>query len=466
MRRRLTVLVAATTSLVVLAFLVPLALLLRTLAEDRAVAAVTTQAQNVAAIAAVEGTNPDRNAMVAVVEDRLPAETSVVFPDGTVAGRKVDDPGIQTASTYARAFSRHVNGDVVVYVPAVGATNKVSVVRTVIPAAQLHRGVGRATAVVVALGVLLLLVSVVAADVLARRVSAPIRNLADAAEALREGRLEMPTPERGPPEVVALAQSLNGLGARIDELLTAERESVADLSHRLRTPVTALRLDAEAVDDPEMAERLQQHVANLERTVDAVVRDARRPVRSTVTASCDATRVVYDRVLFWSALAEEQGRSVYARLPDRPVRARIDQGELQDVVDVLLDNVFAHTAEGVSIGVSVQLTPDRRVLVTVEDGGPGLPTDEVVTRGHSEAGSTGLGLDIVRRAANASGGSLELGSSQLGGARVQVEFGAAESRRSAKQRGGREHRVGSGRLRRLFGRRPGPAAAEPLNQAR
>ena len=82
--------------------------------------------------------------------------------------------------------------------------------------------------------------------------------------------------------------ALNRLAERITELLAAERAAVGDLSHRLRTPVTALRLDVESVRDPQLAARLQEHVEHLQRTVDAIVKDARRPVRATMAST--ATR--------------------------------------------------------------------------------------------------------------------------------------------------------------------------------
>lgn len=254
-----------------------------------------------------------------------------------------------------------------------------------------------------------------------------------------------------------MARALNRLAARIEQLLISERETVADLSHRLRTPVTALRLDTESIADPELAERLDQHVAHLERTVDAVVRDARRPVRANVTARCDVAAVVGERVAFWSALAEEQGRSLRTWLPMRPTWARIDAVDLTDVIDVLIDNVFAHTEEGVPLEVTVNAGANREVALAVQDGGPGLPGADVVARGHSNAGSSGLGLDIVRRAAIASGGRLELGRSRLGGAKVQVVMGAAENRATERERVRHRPRATRGwarRFRRLTGSRP------------
>jgi signal transduction histidine kinase len=421
-RRRMTVLVAATTSAVVLAFLVPLALLLRQLAEDRAITAATQDAQTLVSSAI---SIKDRATLIDYASDFLAdGRTTLVLPDGTVLGVKVADPDLAQAGT-ARSFTVPRGDDVVVYVGVLGKDG-VAVARRVVPADRLHEGVTRATAILGGLGVVVMLLAVLAADRLARRISAPIRQVAAAADALREGRLETRVPEAGPREVVVMAGALNRLAARIEQLLTAERDTVADLSHRLRTPVTALRLDADSVADPDVADRLRSHVAQLERTVDAIVHDARRPSRSGVAASCDVGRVVGDRVSYWSALAEDQGRPIRLALPDRALRARLDASDLADVVDVLIDNVFAHTDEGVPLEVWVVPRADGAVVLTVEDGGHGLPAGDVVTRGRSGAGSTGLGLDIVRRAALASGGGLELGRSRLGGALVRVALGRAD----------------------------------------
>ena len=67
-----------------------------------------------------------------------------------------------------------------------------------------------------------------------------------------------------PEEVAEVGSALNLLADRIDEVIATEREAVADLSHRLRTPLTALRLDADALTDPEESERIGQHVTSLD----------------------------------------------------------------------------------------------------------------------------------------------------------------------------------------------------------
>ena len=422
MRGRLRLLVAATTSAVVLAFLIPLLLLVRQLASDRATAGALQDSQQVALYAAT-GATPDQIApVIAGLTAGSRRQISVVLPDGTVVGAPLgNDPNI-AAAQQGNAFSRQLGASLAQYVPAVSADHTL-VVRTLVPQSELHKGVNRASITIIGLGLALMAGALLTADRLARSFSAPFHDLADAADRMREGHLDLRVPQEGLPEAVAVGRALNRLAARVEELLVAERDAVADLSHRLRTPVTALRLDADGVHDPEISERLRDHVAHLERTIDAIVADARRPIRATVTATCDAAAVVRERAQFWSALAEDQGRTFSVDLPRRRVPAGIDAVELADVVDVLIDNVFAHTPDGVRFAVSVEEVPGKGVAVTVSDAGPGLPSQDVVARGASGGGGTGLGLDIALRAATASRGSLELGRSPLGGARVRVLLG-------------------------------------------
>ena len=223
---------------------------------------------------------------------------------------------------------------------------------------------------------------------------------------------------RGTEETEELARALNGLADRTTELLHAERAAVGDLSHRLRTPVTALRLDAEAVAEPEVADRLQQHIGVLQRSIDAIVREARRPVRQDLAASSDATQVVAGRVDFWDALAEDQGRDLTRRLPDGPTRVALAEDDLADLVDVLVDNVFAHTPEGVAMRISLDHLGGDAVLV-VADAGPGLQPGPA---GGERVGSTGLGLEIARRTAAAAGGRLRTAPAPEGGLLVDVRL--------------------------------------------
>ena len=430
MRRRISLLVAATTSAVILAFLIPLGLLVRTLAEDRAIAGASQEAQGVATLVAGVNDEGQLTDLVGLVDQRSPRATSILLPDGTLIGTAPPGSPQSNATAVSRArageaFTLLGDDSAQVVVPVVTERGTV-VVRTAVGGGDLRQGVTTAWLIFTGLGAVLLFIAVVGADRLGRRVSAPVTELAAVAHRLRAGELDARAVPRGPVETVELGAALNRLADRIGELLIAEREAVADLSHRLRTPVTALRLDAEAVTEPELAGRLRDHIGHLERTVDAVVKDARRPVRSTLGRSCDAASVVRDRVAFWSALAVDQDRDLTVSIPSTPTLVAIDASDLVDVVDALVDNVFAHTPDGTDFAVSLTTSDPRIVLLEVADAGPGAAGSDVAARGHSTGDSSGLGLDIVRRAAVAAGGGLVVATSASGGMLAVVTLGVPE----------------------------------------
>jgi signal transduction histidine kinase len=132
----------------------------------------------------------------------------------------------------------------------------------------------------------------------------------------------------------------------------------------------------------------------------------------------------------WSALAEDDGRAWAVEVGDGtgPVPVAMSPDEAAAAVDALVGNVFAHTPEGTPYTLWVGAAAGVAHLV-VEDAGPGIEAPEaVVGRGATRAGSTGLGLDIVRQAAEAAGGRIEVGRSALGGARVALVVPLAAAR--------------------------------------
>ncbi|MGW7556160.1 ATP-binding protein, partial [Streptomyces rimosus] len=168
---------------------------------------------------------------------------------------------------------------------------------------------------------------------------------------------------------------------------------------------------------------------------------------------CDAAEVIRERMDFWSALAEDEGRTVRVAGADRPVRVPVARSDLAAALDAMLGNVFRHTPEGTAFAVDVHNAEDA-VIVLVSDAGPGIADpDAALRRGHGDGGdgSTGLGLDIVRRLAESTGGDVRLGRSVLGGTEVRVWLALDGARRA---RVGRRRHTGH-RLRRRLGRRLG-----------
>jgi signal transduction histidine kinase len=296
-----------------------------------------------------------------------------------------------------------------------------AVIDVFVPADVLRAGVVRTWLVLAGLGIVLLVLALAVADRLARSLTRPVTELASTAHRLGSGDLTARATPAGPPEVREVATAVNRLAGRIDELLAAERESAADLAHRLRTPLTALRLDVEGLA-PADRERLLADVDAVGQGIDEVISEARRPVREGLGAGCDATAVVGERVRFWSVLAEEERRPVTVRLPDLPLPVRVAAPDLGAAVDALLGNVFSHTDDGTAFSVTVRARDAGGADVTVSDSGPGVGP-AAVERGHSAGGSTGLGLDIARRTAEASGGRLRISSTGAGTA-VTLELAA------------------------------------------
>jgi signal transduction histidine kinase len=279
--------------------------------------------------------------------------------------------------------------------------------------------VNSATLILVGLGVVLVLGAAAVADRLGASMVRPIRRLAGAAERLGEGDLTQRVEPAGPHEVAAVGQAFNLLAARVGELLAAERELVADLSHRLRTPLTVLRLEVDAVPDADARDRLRAATDELESAVTALIAEARRPITSEVGARADLAAVTANRVAFWSALAEDQGRPLNAELATGPLFVAATEGELEAALDALIGNVFEHTPDGTAFGITLRSTNGTFAELRLDDAGPGVD-GAVVERGRSGAGSTGLGLDIARRTAEAAGGTLHITRSELGGASISL----------------------------------------------
>lgn len=430
MRRRLLILATATTTLVIVAFLVPLSVLVRNLAHQRALNDGLKESQRVVnAVQTIERTP----AAIGEAVKGSPAGivVSVRLGDGQWVGGLPPDPdsparqfAVGPNGTELREVQVRYKGGLEIWHPITDAPGKPIVIRTFVSASLFDRGVRSAIVILVLVGIAILAVAMIIADQLARWTVRPVAALASTANRLSSGQLLARAPVNGPREVVEVGVAMNRLAQRINELLDDEREQVADLSHRLRTPVAAVKLAAEALPESPEATRLTEHVDALERTVGSVIREARRGVREQATPACDVVSVVKERVAFWAVLAEDQGRRVELRLPTVSRFVRVSADDLAAAVDALLENVFAHTPEGTAMAVAVELDRDD-AWITVSDEGPGIGPDSV-DRGRSAGGSTGLGLDIVRRTAEGSGGSFGVAASPTGGAAMMMRLGPAD----------------------------------------
>jgi len=425
MRRQLVLQAAAVTSMVALAFVIPLAILVGDFAKDRALTAAEREAENVARYMALLAPLPISDSDLAGLRPAAANdyEVSVVPPDGTVIGAEVPGSEDLSAALEGTAERVEVDGGASVYLPVIGSDGRTSVVRVFAPDSELRAGVTRSWLILAALGASLVLIAVLIADRIGKTIVKPVYELSASAEKLGAGDLAARVTPSGPPEVRAMGVEFNRLADQIDQLVVAEREAAADLSHRLRTPLAALRLDAEALEGAAGRERVLDDLSSLERTVDYVIDQARRGARSGLpSARANLAEVVGERATFWQVLAEDQGRTMQVDIAERPAVVAMESGDASALIDALIENVFAHTPEGAAIAVSL-VTRDSDVLLGVEDGGPGLPDLGVLERGRSEGSSSGLGLDIVRKLTERSGGDFRVGSSRrLGGALIAIRL--------------------------------------------
>jgi signal transduction histidine kinase len=431
-RRSLLVTAAAAISMVLLAMLVPMAILVRSYALEDRLARAALEVQAVETVVSGQ----DKGA-VAVYVDRLNdadghTQVTVLYPDGEGVGPQPgEDAKVLDARNTGRARVDDVAGGSQILVPvsrggSSALPSHTPVIRVVVDEPGLTSAVGLAWGLLAVLGLTLLAGSLVVVDRLGRSFVQPIRRLAAHTQSLgRPGAVTPPAAVEGPPEVQELAGAVGRLVGRIELLLARERESVADLSHRLRTPVTALRLRVEAVADPDLRDRLGSDLDALQATVDEIVREARRSEREGLDPRTDAVAVLAARVRHWEPLAEDQGRPWAVDLAATGPLLRASRADLEALVDVLLDNVFSHTADADAVRVTLTAS-DERVDLVVEDAGPGLPHGlDATGRGASGAGSTGLGLSIATRTAVDSGGEVTTGLSDMGGARVAVTLRTA-----------------------------------------
>jgi len=418
MRRRLALLVSATMALVLFAFIVPLAILVRTITAGRAVARAADQVRAVSVLVAADPSAPSVQRAIS-----LAGRPVTVFLDNrALPAPAARTPAVRLAER-GQSFTVDEAGgrEIVVAVQGLNGGSSTAVVRTFVSSAELTKSVAEAWLILAVLGLILLGLGVAVADRLVGTVTRPIGELARVSHKLAAGELDARASPGGPPEVREVAGGLNHLAGRIRDLIWQERESVADLSHRLRTPLTALRLEVEAMPDSADPDgRLILQVQALERAVTSLIEDAR--TRTGAPGSCDAAQVIAERAAFWSVLADDQGRVMHTELTAGPLPVGVAGPELGACLDALLGNVFAHTPQGTSFTVRLWPRPGGGGFLGVEDTGPGFSDGDLVSRGSSGGGSTGLGLDIARQTAEASGGSLTIRTGN-GGGHVVVELG-------------------------------------------
>ena len=253
-----------------------------------------------------------------------------------------------------------------------------------------------------------------------RRLTAPVRTLAAAAEALGRDVNAPPLPEDGPLEVATAAAAFNTMAARIRRFVDDRTELLTAIGHDLRTPVTRLKLRAEFVEDDEQRAKIMADLEELEAMVAATLafgRDARttEPVSSLDLA--ELLRTVLDEA--GDARPDLAERLDYEGPAHLIVRAR--PLALKRALTNLVANAVTYGG-----AARVRLVPPTGGMLTieVEDDGPGIPRPSwtgvrtVPPRravAQSGDGGVGLGLPIARNILRAHGGDVALGTAPAAG---------------------------------------------------
>ena len=259
--------------------------------------------------------------------------------------------------------------------------------------------------------------------VLARSLSGPLQRLGAAVADLGTGDLRSRAEEgRGPPQIRALAEEFNHMAARLGEVVNAQGRFVADASHQLRSPLTALRLrleNLEAGSTPDMAEGIAaagREVQRLTRIVDGLLTLSRAGGSEPSREQVEVRRVIDERCEAWTALADERQVILVNEARNRsPVLARLVPGDLDQMLDNLLANAVDATPEGGRIAVTLDAPASGTASIHVTDEGRGMTEEERdrafdrFWRGAGyDRGRSGLGLAIVQQLATRNDATVRL----------------------------------------------------------
>ncbi|GIJ22632.1 HAMP domain-containing sensor histidine kinase [Micromonospora lutea] len=424
---------AGVGTLLALAFLVPLGLTLGGQAREEAIADAARRSALVTGALAIstEATAVTR-AIEASGDD--PATRPVVHGlDVDASAGRADPVQLDQAREQGRSLVVDVDGGLLRLDPVV-LGEQTAVVEVFIPDAVLDAGRGGRWLLLAGVAVALVGAAMLVVDRLAVRAADASRGLVKAALAIGDGDLGVRVEPHGPRELVEAGHAFNRMAERLVAARTEERELVADLSHRLRTPLTVLRLDAEALESDDTSvgsfsqaeldyrrgiRRIRQAIVTLEGEIDVLIKTTRKTVATEAApAMCDVSEVVRDRMVFWAALAGDQNRPHRVSGAQLRIPAPVPRAELAAALDAVIGNVFRYTPQGTAFEVAVSRR-DGYVAIRIDDAGPGIANpDRALRRGASDQGSTGLGLDIAKRVALQANGSVSIDRARLGGASV------------------------------------------------
>jgi signal transduction histidine kinase len=281
------------------------------------------------------------------------------------------------------------------------------------------------------------IVAILVGTWLFRQITRPLEELRSAAQTLADGDLSVRIPVSSPDEVGKLAVAFNDMAAEVERHEALRRQMVADVAHELRTPLSVMRGNIEAMMDgllqPSQGELSEVHheVLRLARMVEDLrtlsLADAGK--LHLAMEPLDAGELVRTAVRRMTPLAKAQDVAIQAKAPDRPVPIRGDEDRLQQALMNLIDNGMRHAPAGGSVEVETGQANGKAFLAVTDDG-PGIPADELPNlfdrfwRGDKSrsrgGGGSGLGLAIVHQIVTLHVGEVSVESPPAGGSRFII----------------------------------------------
>ena len=289
-------------------------------------------------------------------------------------------------------------------------------VRLETPSGPLRTRQAQVALSVLALVVLSVTTGSVVATVTARKLTLPLRHVAARAARLGAGDFRNDDRRHGVAELDLVSEALDTSAGALALLVQRERELVGDVSHQLRSRLTALQLRLEALadhDEPETAAEAGAALEQAERLAEVLdeLLAAARAARSVDAEPLDLRAELSAIAEEWREPLRGEGRALRVRVPEGML-ARATPGRLREAIGVLLDNALRH-GEG-QVVLSAR-SDEGAIVVEVSDGGSGVPDElasHIFERGVSGGGSTGVGLALARALVDADGGRLELSTAR------------------------------------------------------
>lgn len=274
---------------------------------------------------------------------------------------------------------------------------------------------------------------------LSQRLTASLRELKDATSAVAQGELGRQVPVRTNDEVGELADSFNQMSIDLAEAASSRRQLTADIAHELRTPLSLIMGQSEALYDgvlPRSDENLrliQEEAAQLNRIVEdlRILSLATTGELSLVPDSTDLGGLVRKSVAARSSPEREKHVRWELELEESQPPVNVDPDRIQQALGNILDNALHHSPPGGTVTVQLDST-ETTVRIVVEDEGPGIDPQDLphlferfyrADRSRSrDQGGSGLGLSIAKSLIEAHGGRVFAENRAQGGARFTLEL--------------------------------------------